>query len=60
MGHLRARDLLFDGMIDHSRVEELAYMRGFDMFCHRVCQVVRRTQTLDWQARTSRRTRVQQ
>jgi hypothetical protein len=24
MGHLRARDVLFDGMIDHSRVEELS------------------------------------
>jgi hypothetical protein len=23
MGHLRARDILFDGMVDHSRVEEL-------------------------------------
>jgi hypothetical protein len=23
MGHLRARDVLIDGMVDHSRVEEL-------------------------------------
>jgi hypothetical protein len=23
MGHLRARDVLFDGMVHHSRVEEL-------------------------------------
>jgi hypothetical protein len=23
MGHLRARDVLFNGMLDHSRVEEL-------------------------------------
>jgi hypothetical protein len=41
LGHLRARDVLFDGMVHHSRVEELFQMRVFDMFCHRVCQVVR-------------------
>jgi hypothetical protein len=23
MGHLRARDVLFDGIVDHSRMEEL-------------------------------------
>jgi hypothetical protein len=23
MGHLRARDVLFDGVVDHSRVKEL-------------------------------------
>jgi hypothetical protein len=41
--HLLASDVLFDGIVDHSRVEELVSMRVFDMFCHRVCKVVRRS-----------------
>jgi hypothetical protein len=39
MGHLRVRDVLFDGMVDHFHVKELFLMPVFDMFCHRVCQV---------------------
>jgi hypothetical protein len=40
MGYLRARDVLFDGMVNHSRAQELAEMRVFDMFGHMTCQVV--------------------
>jgi hypothetical protein len=43
MGHLRERDVLFDGEVDHSHVEELVLMCVFDILCHRVCQVVRRS-----------------
>jgi hypothetical protein len=43
MVHLRARNVHFDGVVEHSRVEELIQMRFFDMSCHRVCQVVRRS-----------------
>jgi hypothetical protein len=46
MGYLHAHDVLFDGLVDLSRVEELVYMRVFDMFCHRACQVLRRSHKL--------------
>jgi hypothetical protein len=35
VSHLRARDVVFDGVVHHPRVEELVWMRVFDMLCHR-------------------------
>jgi hypothetical protein len=40
MGHLRARDVLFDGVVDYSRLQELVNVRAFDVLRHPVCQVV--------------------